>query len=364
MKRLQRGIGLLLLLAGLTAFLAPDLYSLVFQQQTKQVVKEFREAHGVHENSVENAQQSTPFEGNSSALLEQIRQYNADIFTSKQAGLVDAWSFTENPFGFALEDDLFGCITVPAMDVELPLYLGASEPNMAKGAVVLGQTSVPVGGENTNAVIAAHRGYHGAPYFREIERLNIGDSVEVTNPWETLTYTVTDIAIIRPDDLSAIEIQEGRDLLTLITCHPYRSGGKYRYVVSCVRSGSQTRDTNQKSSDNRCEIPAVERISYTSSEPEIRQENLLRLAGAALIAVLIVWNLLPRRRGRKEESKAEAQTSLFKVCVGIVLFLCLTLVGVCVGTTLRTMDKAAEEYQSAIDAKKEANSQKSTIYIP
>ena len=177
MKRLQRGIGLLLLLAGLTAFLAPDLYSLVFQQQTKEVVREFREAHGVPEPSIENAQKSTPSEGRSSPLLEQIRQYNNHIFASKQAGLVDAWSFTENPFGFALEDDLFGCIAVPAMDVELPLYLGASEPNMAKGAVVLGQTSVPIGGTNTNAVIAAHRGYHGAPYFRESERLSIGDSV-------------------------------------------------------------------------------------------------------------------------------------------------------------------------------------------
>ena len=364
MKRLQRGIGLLLLLAGLTAFLAPDLYSLVFQQQTKEVVREFREAHSVSQNAADLPQQAALSEQEVSGLLEQIRQYNADIYTSKQAGLVDAWSFTENPFGFALEDDLFGCITVPAMDVELPLYLGASETNMAKGAVVLGQTSVPVGGENTNAVIAAHRGYHGAPYFREIERLNLGDSVELTNPWETLTYTVTDIAIIRPDDLSAVQIQEGRDLLTLITCHPYRSGGKYRYVVSCTRSGTQTRSTNQKSSDNRCEIPAVERISYTSSEPEIRQENLLRLAGAALIAVLIVWSLLPRRKGRKEESKAEAQTSLFKVCVGIILTVCLLLAGVSAVSVLRTMDEAAAEYQAAIDAKKEETRTENTIYIP
>ena len=362
MKRLQRGIGLLLLLAGLTAFLAPDLYSLVFQQQTKEVVREFREAHSVSQSSTAKQQQSTPSEGSSSALLEQIRQYNADIFTSKQAGLVDAWSFTENPFGFALEDDLFGCITVPAMDVELPLYLGASETNMAKGAVVLGQTSVPVGGENTNSVIAAHRGYHGAPYFREIERLNIGDSVEVTNPWETLTYTVTDIAIIRPDDLSAVQIQEGRDLLTLITCHPYRSGGKYRYVVSCVRTGSQTRDTNQKPENNRCEIPAVERISYTSSEPEIQQESLLRKVGATVIALLLLVSLLPKRSG--EKSKAESHTSIFKVCVGIVLAVCLLLAGLSAVSVLRTMDEAAEEYQSAIDAQKEANSQKSTIYIP
>ena len=362
MKRLQRGIGLLLLLAGLTAFLAPDIYSLVFQQQTKEVVRKFREAHSVSQNAAELPRQAALSEQENSGLLEQIRQYNAEIYTSKQAGLVDAWSFTENPFGFALEDDLFGCITVPAMDVELPLYLGASETNMAKGAVVLGQTSVPVGGESTNAVIAAHRGYHGAPYFREIERLNIGDSVEVTNPWETLTYTVTDIAIIRPDDLSAVQIQEGRELLTLITCHPYRSGGKYRYVVSCVQTGSLTRDTNQKPSDNRCEIPAVERISYTSSGPEIQQESLLRKAGAAVIALLLLVSLLPRRSS--EESKAESHTSIFKVCAGIVLVVCLLLAGVSVGTTLLTMDRAAAEYQAAIEAQKEEEIRNTSIIYP
>ncbi len=291
MKRLQRGIGLLLLLAGLTAFLAPDLYSLVFQQQTKEVVREFREAHGVHEYSIENAQKSTPSEDRSSPPLEQIRQYNNHIFASKQAGLVDAWSFTENPFGFALEDDLFGCITIPAMDVELPLYLGATEANMARGAVVLGQTSVPIGGTNSNSVIAAHRGYRVALYFREIERLHIGDSVEVTNLWETLRYTVTDIAVIRPDDLSAVQIQGGRDLLTLMTCHPYRSGGKYRYVVLCERTGTAPTDgdANQTISTNRCEIPAVEAIPLTSSEPELRYEVRL-FAGFTTKSISSAYN--------------------------------------------------------------------------
>lgn len=358
MKHLQRGLGLLLLLAGLAAFLAPDLYSLAYQQQAKTVVKEFRERYAVPAASATKETETLT----NPALLEQIRQYNAEIFASKQSGLVDAWSFTENPFGFALEDDLFGCITIPAMDVELPLYLGATEANMTRGAVVLGQTSVPVGGENTNAVIAAHRGYHGAPYFREIERLNIGDSVEVTNPWETLQYTVTDIAIVRPDDLSAVQIQEGRDLLTLITCHPYRSGGKYRYVVSCVRTGSLTRDTNQKPENNRCEIPAVERISYTSSEPEIQQESLLRKAGAAVIALLLLVSLLPKRSG--EESKAESHTSIFKVCAGIVLVVCLLLAGVSVGTTLLTMDRAAAEYQAAIEAQKEEEIRNTSIIYP
>lgn len=92
-----------------------------------------------------------------------------------------------------------------------------------------------IGGVNTNCVIAGHRGWYGADYFRHIDRLQAGDMVTVTNLWETLTYTVVDIQIIQPDQVNRIKIQPGRDLLTLITCHPYASGGRQRLVVYCER---------------------------------------------------------------------------------------------------------------------------------
>lgn len=85
-------------------------------------------------------------------------------------------------------------------------------------------------------VIAGHRGWRGADYFRHIDRLQMGDTVTLTNLWETLTYTVADIRIIQPHEVDKIKIQQGRDLLTLLTCHPYASGGRERYVVYCERT--------------------------------------------------------------------------------------------------------------------------------
>ena len=64
----------------------------------------------------------------------------------------------------------------------------------------------------------------------------MGDTVKLTNLWETLTYTVMDIQIIQPHEVEEIKIQQGRDLLTLLTCHPYASGGKQRYVIYCERT--------------------------------------------------------------------------------------------------------------------------------
>ena len=106
---------------------------------------------------------------------------------------------------------------------------------MAAGAAHLSQTSLPIGGNNTNCVIAGHRGWRGASYFRYVTDLQPGDKVYITNLWETLAYTVTETKIIKPNEIEKILIQPGRDMVTLLTCHPYASGGKQRYVVYCER---------------------------------------------------------------------------------------------------------------------------------
>ena len=127
-------------------------------------------------------------------------------------------------------------ITSKASALSEYTYLGASDAHLAAGAAVLGNTSAPIGGDNTNCVIAGHRGWRGADYFRHIDRLQVGDTVKLTNLWETLTYTVADIRIMQPHEVDKIKIQQGRDLLTLLTCHPYASGGRQRFVVYCERT--------------------------------------------------------------------------------------------------------------------------------
>lgn len=122
------------------------------------------------------------------------------------------------------------------MNIKLPIYLGASEENMAKGAVHLTETSYPVEGINTNCVIAAHRGYSKAAMFRNIERMETGDLVFIENMWEKLTYRVKECKVISPEDTRCLKIEEDKELLTLFTCHPYRHNYQ-RYVVICEKAG-------------------------------------------------------------------------------------------------------------------------------
>ena len=182
------------------------------------------------------------------------------------------------------------------MNVKLPLYLGATLENLRKGAAVMGETSLPLGTKDSNCVIAAHRGYQGIPYFREIEKLEIGDKVILQNPWEKLSYRVEQIKIIKPDDSDQIRIQKGKDMITLLTCHPYRSHGKFRYVVYCIR------DQGQKISDQK--ICTMNDTYFESSRWDIQREKLVHYLG---IGILIFFGIqlikTNKRKGGKGREK-------------------------------------------------------------
>ena len=202
--------------------------------EVKQAVEEYHETVEEIRKESEEKHEVIPY----ADLYEAMQTYNRQLYLFKQKKLDSKSAYEQSQFtltDYGLPDEKFGIITIPKMDLEMPLFLGASEENMAAGAAVLSQTSIPLGSNNSNAVIAGHRGYSGYPYFKEIELLEPGDEVIITNIWGTLTYVVTEIKIINPNDVNAILIQKDRDMITLLTCHPYASGGRYRYLVFCER---------------------------------------------------------------------------------------------------------------------------------
>lgn len=169
-------------------------------------------------------------------LWYDMQAYNATIYREGQQNLSCEYAYEKPSFKLAdygLEDEIFGVISIPKLDLEMPIYLGATYSHLADGAAHLSQTSIPIGGDNTNSVIAGHRGWGGASYFRYITKLEVGDEVIITNLWETTTYEVVEIKIIMPNEVEKILIQPGRELVTLMTCHPYASGGRQRYLVIC-----------------------------------------------------------------------------------------------------------------------------------
>lgn len=266
-------IVLILFITGFAFVLYPVIGDLYYQYQDHQLIKEFQENNDTQKNK---------------ELYEAMNLYNQSIYENHQAGLTDAWSYQRNNFDFSItgfEKDMIGYISIEAMDIEIPLYVGASEENMAKGATVLSETSMPVGGENTNCVIAAHRGYgNGHPMFRNIELLKQGDQIEITNPWETLTYEVVKCIVISSDDIDAVKIVDGEDLVTLITCHPYTKNYQ-RYVVYCRRVDSHS------TKDIEDHIP-YEGMEYVSSQDDIKKEEMMQIMVIIIVTGIFIIILI------------------------------------------------------------------------
>ena len=133
---------------------------------------------------------------------------------------------------YGIYDGMYGYISIPKIDVNQPIYLGATQGNMAYGVTHLMSTSLPIGGESTNCVLSGHTGYIGRYFFDNLPDLNKGDKVYIKNYFGKLEYQVTGYRKVGPTDTSDMYIERGKDKLTMFTCIDW---GKNRYVVTCER---------------------------------------------------------------------------------------------------------------------------------
>ncbi len=240
-------------------------------------------------------------------LYADMKSYNEKIFRNGQSDLKDPFAYEIPVFNleeYGFSNNVIGILNIPKMEVEMPMYLGATKANMANGAVVLGNTSMPIGGANTNTVIAAHRGYKGIKMFRDIQKMEIGDDITLTTPWEELKYRVSEIRIVGKNDIYEVFIQKNEDMITLVTCHPYTKN-THRYLVYAKRVVS----LDEKETVSESDVETSDTIAETQQEPDstISQDNLeysdtqiwlednLMIIGGAVIMVMILVGMIVTR---------------------------------------------------------------------
>ena len=118
-------------------------------------------------------------------------------------------------------DGMMGSVEIPKINIKIPIYHTTEEEVLNKGAGHLEGSSLPVGGVNTHAVISAHRGLPSASLFTDLDQLKEGDHFLIHVLDETLCYEVDKISVVKPEDTSALAVEDGQDLVTLLTCTPY-----------------------------------------------------------------------------------------------------------------------------------------------
>ena len=186
-------------------------------------------------------------------------------------------------------------IEIPSIRVDLPIYHGIDENVLQVAAGHLEWTSLPVGGESTHCVISAHRGLPSAKLFTNLDELAEGDVFLLRTLDELLTYEVDQILIVEPEDISALHIESGKDLCTLVTCTPYGINS-HRLLVRGHR------------------VETVETLSWakvTSDALQVEPIIVAPLLALGIIAVLLVvvgisdHSKKKERRGNKDGKKKE-----------------------------------------------------------
>ncbi|MDY5025722.1 MAG: class C sortase [Oliverpabstia sp.] len=177
---------------------------------------------------------------------------------------------------------IIGYIEIPNIKVSLPIYHGVDEAVLQIAVGHFEGSSLPVGGEGTHCVISGHRGLPSAKLFTNLDEMEEGDLFMMRVLDETLTYEVDQIRIVEPEDLSALDIEEGKDLCTLVTCTPYGINS-HRLLVR----GHRVENLESASS-----------IRVTADAMQIDPVMVAPVIAVPILLILLIWLLVHYRKRR------------------------------------------------------------------
>ena len=155
-------------------------------------------------------------------MMEWARRFNAELNERENSYTLDDKQQQEYEALLNISNNgVMGYLEIPCIDCFLPVYHGVGEEVLQTAIGHLDWTSLPVGGESTHAAISGHRGLPSADLLTHIDRMRIGDKFFMNVLGEKLQYKVDQIKVVLPDDVSLLQVEEGKDYLTLVTCTPY-----------------------------------------------------------------------------------------------------------------------------------------------
>lgn len=179
---------------------------------------------------------------------------------------------------------IIGYIEIPDIHCELPIYHGTDADALQIGVGHIEGSSLPVGGESTHCAISGHRGLPSAKLFSDLDKLTVGDRFSLRVLDDTLTYEVDQIHTVLPGEMDELEIVEGEDYCTLVTCTPYGIN-THRLLVRGYRV--------ENSTDKE---PARVATDETRTEPLAKISILLPVLVFAILLMLLLVFLLPKRK--------------------------------------------------------------------
>lgn len=270
-KRLSTWFIILLFLTGLSLLLYPSVSNYVNSKNQSRAIAEYAE----------------DVEGINDKKYEQIIQEAVD-YNKKLAQKGTNWDLSNDEldeYNQVLNingNGMMGYIEIPKLQISVPVYHSTDEGVLQKNIGHLPGSSLPVGGESTHAVLSGHRGLPSAKLFSELDTMTEGDKFIFRILNETLTYEVDQISVVLPDEMNSLQIEEGKDLCTLVTCTPYGVNSHRLFV----RGHRVENDPEPDDTDN---AKAAE--DTTPAKPIIAAVIM-----AGTVSLLLVIRVLVRRK--------------------------------------------------------------------
>ncbi|MDU7150999.1 MAG: class C sortase [Peptoniphilus grossensis] len=188
------------------------------------------------------------------SLTDDLKKYNEDVANS-DANIIDPFSNEDYKGYYDIKgidkEEVFAYLIIPKLDMKKPIYLDATYKHLDLGVAQVEGTSLPLGGKSTRSVIAGHRGWWGDLMFYKVEKLEAGDDIFIDGRSGLLKYKVTGQEIIDPSDWEKVLPIEGRDMVTLLTCHPKRPPRPKRLLINAERVVEKKPEPVEKVSEER-----------------------------------------------------------------------------------------------------------------
>ena len=223
------------------------------------------------------------------SLLEKARAFNEELY--RNGGLVILTSEQKAEYEAQLNlngDGVMGYIEIPRLDLKLSIGHGTEEDVLQKMVGHLEGTSLPVGGASSHAVLSAHRGLPSAKLFSDLDLMQVGDRFTIHTLNQTLIYEVDQISIILPEEIEALAIVPGEDLVTLMTCTPY-AVNTHRLLVR----GRRVTEAEAEATPQPEQKQPLDTL-------RLMQNVVLPATAAVLFVVMLVLLLRVLRGGRRK----------------------------------------------------------------
>lgn len=287
--KITKGLFTFLLIAGAGIFLYPEVSGYVEHIRQARVIEAYHEAGSSITDEMYEKE------------LAKAQAYNRKLademdFDHAVAAARGQYADEYNALLDTGVNGVMGSICIPEIDVELPVYHGTEERNLARGVGHYEGTSLPVGGESTHAVLSGHRGLPSADLFTRLDEVEEGDYFIINTLGRELTYRVDQIKTVLPEDTEELGIIKGGDYATLVTCTPYGINS-HRLLIRGIRTENQPEHKEDAADDEPAVMSGINR--------ELKE---LLEYGAVVLAVLLVTAVLVwKNRNRKRQSRGKEE---------------------------------------------------------